>query len=49
MSQCKVCGKQVGCGCNLVDGKCKSCREKTSRIIKKVNKNNSTNSTNNNA
>lgn len=27
MSTCKKCGKNVGCGCQLVDGLCSACRE----------------------
>ena len=50
MAICVNCKKNVGCGCQLVNGLCSTCRDpKTNQVIQQnQNTNNNANSTNNN-
>lgn len=34
MASCKQCGKQVGCACNLINGKCRECHNAGPKEIK---------------
>ena len=32
MAKCKTCGKDVGCGCNLINGQCSTCASTNTNI-----------------
>lgn len=38
MASCNVCGKEVGCGCNLTNGSCHSCIGKTTEATSPLKK-----------
>lgn len=38
MARCSKCGKEVGCGCNLINGKCSECRNKEANEAPKPRK-----------
>ena len=33
MANCKNCGANVGCGCNLVNGLCRYCQSQINKLI----------------